>query len=61
MLKGAIARRYAEAMFQIALKQNTVDRTLEDVQGITQVFANRYGSGPTLRVRRVLLGNLRKG
>ena len=26
----------------------------------TQVFANRYGSGPTLRVRRVLLGNLRK-
>jgi len=41
MLKGAIARRYAEAMFQIALKQNTVDRTLEDVQNITQVFANR--------------------
>lgn len=26
----------------------------------TQVFANRYGSGPTLRVRRVLLGNLRQ-
>jgi F-type H+-transporting ATPase subunit delta len=41
MLKGAIARRYAEAMFQIAHKQNTVDRTLEDVKGITQVFANR--------------------
>ena len=41
MLKGAIARRYAEAMFQIALKQNTVDRTLEDVKDITQVFANR--------------------
>jgi F-type H+-transporting ATPase subunit delta len=41
MLKGAIARRYAEAMFEIALKQNTVDRTLEDVKGITQVFANR--------------------
>ena len=41
MLKGAIARRYAEAMFQIALKQNTVDRTLEDVNNITQVFANR--------------------
>ena len=41
MLKGAIARRYAEAMFQIALKQNTVDRTLEDVKNITQVFANR--------------------
>jgi F-type H+-transporting ATPase subunit delta len=41
MLKGAIARRYAEAMFQIALKQNTVDRTLEDVKNITQVFTNR--------------------
>ena len=41
MLKGAIARRYAEAMFQIALKQNTVDRTLEDVKNIAQVFANR--------------------
>ena len=41
MLKGAIARRYAEAMFQIALKQDTVDRTLEDVKNITQVFANR--------------------
>ena len=41
MLKGAIARRYAEAMFQIALKQNTVDRTLEDVKNIKQVFANR--------------------
>jgi F-type H+-transporting ATPase subunit delta len=41
MLKGAIARRYAEAMFQIALRQNTVDRTLEDVKGITQVFAIR--------------------
>ena len=24
----------------------------------TQVFANRYGSAPTLRVRRLLLGNL---
>ena len=41
MLKGAIARRYAEAMFQIALKQDTVDRTLEDIKGITQVFTNR--------------------
>lgn len=39
MLKGAIARRYAEAMFGIALKQNTLDRTLEDVQGISQLFS----------------------
>ena len=30
MLKGAIARRYAEAIFDIARRQNTVDRTLDD-------------------------------
>ncbi len=41
MLKGAIARRYAEAMFEIGLKQNKLDRTLEDVKEIAQVFANR--------------------
>ena len=39
MLKGAIARRYAEAMFGLALKQNTLDRTLDDVQGISQLFS----------------------
>jgi len=32
MLKGAIARRYAMAIFDIARKQNTIDRTLEDVK-----------------------------
>jgi F-type H+-transporting ATPase subunit delta len=41
MLKGAIARRYAAAIFDIARKQNTIDRTLEDVQGIAQVFSGR--------------------
>lgn len=41
MLKGAIARRYAEAIFDIARKQNTIDRTLEDVQEIAKVFSNR--------------------
>jgi F-type H+-transporting ATPase subunit delta len=41
MLKGAIGRRYAGAIFDIAHKQNTVDRTLEDVQEIAKVFANR--------------------
>ena len=39
MLKGAIARRYAGAMFDIALKQNTLDRTLDDVQGLGQLFS----------------------
>lgn len=41
MLKGAIARRYAEAVFGLALKQNTLDRTLEDVKEIAQLFAIR--------------------
>lgn len=41
MLKGAIARRYAEAVFDLALKQNTVDRTLEDINGIAQLFSQR--------------------
>lgn len=39
MLKGAIARRYAGAIFDIALKQNTLDRTLDDVQGLGQLFS----------------------
>lgn len=41
MLKGAIARRYAGAIFDIALKQNTLDRTLEDVQEIAKLFSIR--------------------
>ncbi|GCE48549.1 F-type H+-transporting ATPase subunit delta [Thermosporothrix hazakensis] len=41
MLKGAIARRYAEAIFNLARKQNTLDRTLEDVKGIAQLFSGR--------------------
>ena len=41
MLKGAIARRYAGAIFDIAIKQNTLDRTLEDVQEIAKLFSIR--------------------
>jgi F-type H+-transporting ATPase subunit delta len=41
MLKGAIGRRYAGAIFDIALKQNTVERTLEDVQEIAKLFSKR--------------------
>jgi F-type H+-transporting ATPase subunit delta len=41
MLKGAIARRYAAAIFDIARRQNTVDRTLDDVQEIASLFAVR--------------------
>lgn len=39
MLKGAIARRYAAAMFDLGLKQNQLDRTLDDVQGIARLFS----------------------
>ena len=41
MLKGAIARRYAGAIFEIARKQKTLDRTLEDVKEIARLFAIR--------------------
>lgn len=41
MLKGAIARRYAGAMFELGLKQNKLDRILDDVRQIAQVFAHR--------------------
>src|SRR2546430_14345176 len=41
MLKGAIARRYAGAIFDIGMKQNTLDRTLEDVQEIAELFSIR--------------------
>src|SRR5260370_7909070 len=41
MPKGAIARRYAGAIFDIALKQNTLDRTLADVQNIASLFSIR--------------------
>jgi F-type H+-transporting ATPase subunit delta len=41
MLKGAIARRYAGAIFNIALRQQTLERTLEDVREIARLFSHR--------------------
>ena len=41
MLKGAIGRRYAGAIFDIARKQNTVDRTLDDVRETARLFSHR--------------------
>lgn len=41
MLKGAIARRYAGAIFDIGLKQNTLDQTLADMQEIAKLFSIR--------------------
>jgi F-type H+-transporting ATPase subunit delta len=41
MLKGAIARRYAEAVFDLARKQKTLEQTLDDIQGIAELFSKR--------------------
>jgi F-type H+-transporting ATPase subunit delta len=41
MLKGAIARRYAGAIFDIGVKQHTLDQTLADVQEIAKLFSIR--------------------
>ncbi len=41
MLKGAVARRYAAAVFDLARRQDTLNRTLADVQGIADLFSNR--------------------
>ncbi|MBV8695055.1 MAG: ATP synthase F1 subunit delta, partial [Ktedonobacteraceae bacterium] len=38
MLKGAIARRYAAAIFDLARKQNTLDRTEEDMREMGKLF-----------------------
>src|SRR5258708_6963987 len=52
MLKGAIARRYAEAIFGLALKQNTLDRMLEDGQGLGLLFS-RHTLAYLLREPRI--------
>jgi F-type H+-transporting ATPase subunit delta len=41
MLKGAIARRYAGAIFDIAMKQHTLDQTLADVEEMANLFSIR--------------------
>jgi F-type H+-transporting ATPase subunit delta len=41
VLKGAVARRYAEAVMEIAQQQGTVERWLADVRLIGEAFGNR--------------------
>lgn len=41
MLSGPVARRYAEAVFEIGREDNTVDAWLSDVRLIAEYFANR--------------------
>jgi F-type H+-transporting ATPase subunit delta len=40
VLKGATARRYAEAVFELGVEQNTVDRWLQDLQLIADYFSD---------------------
>jgi F-type H+-transporting ATPase subunit delta len=41
VLKGAVARRYAEAVMELAVEQQTVDRWLADLRLIGEAFGNR--------------------
>ncbi|MFI5273415.1 MAG: ATP synthase F1 subunit delta [Ktedonobacterales bacterium] len=41
MLKGATARRYAEAVFQLAKEQSAVDRWRDDLRTVAEYFANK--------------------
>ena len=40
MLKGATARRYAEAVFEISIDNKTVDRWLQDLRLIAEYFSD---------------------
>ena len=41
MLKGPVARRYAEAVFEIGVENKSVDAWLQDVRLIAEYFSNR--------------------
>lgn len=41
MLKGIVARRYAEAVFEIGVEPDTLDRWLNDVRLIADYFSDR--------------------
>jgi F-type H+-transporting ATPase subunit delta len=41
MLKGAVARRYAEAVFDLGVQQGTLDRWQSDLHLIAEAFSNR--------------------
>lgn len=56
MLKGPVARRYAEAVFEIGVESNSVDAWLQDVRLIAEYFSNRQLtfilSEPNIRFER---------
>jgi F-type H+-transporting ATPase subunit delta len=41
MLKGAVARRYAEAVFDLGVQQGTLDRWQSDLHLVAEAFSNR--------------------
>lgn len=41
MLKGAVARRYAEAVFDLGVQEGTLDRWLSDLRLIAEAYSNR--------------------
>jgi F-type H+-transporting ATPase subunit delta len=41
MLRGSIARRYAEAVFQIGVENNAVDRWRDDLRTIAEYYGNK--------------------
>ncbi len=41
MLKGAVARRYADAVFEIGAQQETVDRWRDDLRVLAEYLGNR--------------------
>lgn len=41
MLKGAVARRYAEAVFDLGVQQSSLDRWQSDLHLIAEAFSNR--------------------
>jgi F-type H+-transporting ATPase subunit delta len=41
VLKGATARRYAQAVFELAVERNALDRWLADLRTLEEYFGNR--------------------
>src|SRR5262249_37713972 len=41
MLKGATARRYAQAVFELATEQRTQERWMADLRGVEEYLGNR--------------------
>ncbi len=41
MLKGAVARHYAQAVFELATEQGTIDRWHDDLKVVAEYLGNR--------------------